>query len=119
KAKIPPFRPLTNKSAVIIALTNLKGGVGKTTLTANIAATYCRQMDKRVLVVDLDFQSSLTGLCMTADLFDERKIGVDELFKNPSTDLAKLAYNNTARTQEPKMRVLSASEDLPNLEERS
>jgi hypothetical protein len=83
KEKIAPFRHLKKNSAVIIALTNLKGGVGKTTLTANIAATYCRQMDKRVLVIDLDFQASLTGLCLSADLFDERKIGVDDVFQEP------------------------------------
>ena len=118
-AMITPFRPLSKSKAVIISLINLKGGVGKTTLTANIAATYCRQMDKRVLVIDLDFQASLAGLCLTADLFDERKIGVDDVFKDPAGEVAQLAFSNTVRTQEPKLRVLSGSENLPNLEERS
>ena len=106
KAKLSPFRPLKKRCAAIIAVTNLKGGVGKTTLTANIAATYCRQMDQRVLVVDLDFQASLTGLCMSADFFDERKLGVDDVLKNPFAEVAQLAFNSTVRTHEPKMRVL-------------
>src|SRR5207237_68388 len=35
----PPFRPLAQRQAPIIAVANLKGGVGKTTLTANLGAT--------------------------------------------------------------------------------
>lgn len=120
KSTLTPFRQLTRSNAVIIALINLKGGVGKTTLTANIAATYCRQKNKnRVLVVDLDFQASLTGLCLPAEHFDQRKLGVDDLFKNPSSDLAAQAFSNTVRTHEPNLRILSASENLPNVEERS
>jgi cellulose biosynthesis protein BcsQ len=41
---------------------NLKGGVGKTTLTANVGVTLARR-GYRVLLVDLDFQSSLSRLC--------------------------------------------------------
>jgi cellulose biosynthesis protein BcsQ len=118
-AKITPFRPLSKGNAVIIALINLKGGVGKTTLTANIAATYCRQMDKRVLVIDLDFQASLAGLCLSADLVEQRKVGVDELFTGPAATVPHLAFANAVRTHEPNLRVLCPSENLPNLEERA
>jgi cellulose biosynthesis protein BcsQ len=118
-AKVTPFRPLATSKAVIISLINLKGGVGKTTLTANIAATYCRQMNKRVLVIDLDFQASLAGLCLSADHFDQRKLGVDQLFSNPAAAVATLAFANAIGTQEPNLRVLSASENLPNVEERA
>ncbi|CAO5246995.1 chromosome partitioning protein [Frankia sp. AgKG'84/4] len=43
----------------VVSVVNYKGGVGKTTLTANIGAEIARR-GKRVLLVDLDPQASLT-----------------------------------------------------------
>ncbi|RYE15241.1 MAG: ParA family protein, partial [Rickettsiales bacterium] len=45
--------------AIIISLSNHKGGVGKTTSTINISAAL-NQMGKKVLMVDLDPQANLT-----------------------------------------------------------
>jgi chromosome partitioning protein len=88
-------------------------------LTANIAATYCRQLNKRVLVIDLDFQASLAGLCLPAERFDKRKVGVEDILKNSAADIATLAFSSTVATHESNLRVLSGSENLPNVEERS
>ncbi|MEZ5953384.1 MAG: AAA family ATPase [Hyphomonas sp.] len=44
-----------------IVVSNLKGGVGKTTITANLAAYYAARK-KRVLVLDLDWQGSLANV---------------------------------------------------------
>jgi cellulose biosynthesis protein BcsQ len=58
---VPRFRPLAERQAPIIAIGNLKGGVGKTTLTANIAASlWTREPKQRVLLLDLDYQANLT-----------------------------------------------------------
>ncbi|MDE2815788.1 MAG: AAA family ATPase, partial [Chloroflexota bacterium] len=46
--------------ALIIACANQKGGVGKTTTTANLGATLSR-MGKRILAVDMDAQANLTA----------------------------------------------------------
>jgi len=44
----------------IIATVNMKGGVGKTTLTVNLATCLAKNHNLRVLVVDLDSQISAT-----------------------------------------------------------
>lgn len=44
----------------IIATVNMKGGVGKTTLSVNLATCLAKYHGKRVLVVDLDTQISAT-----------------------------------------------------------
>ena len=44
-----------------ISITNQKGGVGKTTLTANLGYGL-NEMGKRVLLVDLDPQANLSGI---------------------------------------------------------
>ena len=59
----PPFRPLTDRRTVVLSVLNLKGGVGKTTITANLAATLGGQ-GKRVLMLDLDYQRSLSMLLL-------------------------------------------------------
>src|SRR3954453_1745014 len=53
----------------VILVANLKGGVGKSTLVANLAA-YFKEADKRVLVIDGDYQGSLSNMLLTADKFD-------------------------------------------------
>ena len=46
-----------------IAIANHKGGVGKTALCHHLGASLATDHGQRVLLVDLDPQSSLTGAC--------------------------------------------------------
>lgn len=49
---------------ISISMFNNKGGVGKTTLTCNIASYFAREKNLRVLVVDCDPQCNATQLIM-------------------------------------------------------
>ncbi len=62
-AKKVEFRPLDPdvRRMPIISMLNLKGGVGKTTVTANLASALAHR-GYRVLLIDLDLQGSLTGM---------------------------------------------------------
>ena len=46
----------------VMVVANHKGGVGKTTITANLASAFARRLSKPVLAIDLDPQGSLGPL---------------------------------------------------------
>lgn len=46
----------------IVTVANHKGGVGKTTTTANLASAFARRLSKPVLAIDLDYQGTLSAL---------------------------------------------------------
>lgn len=60
---IPVFRARDQRPSTIISVLNFKGGVGKTTITANLAATLAVR-ESRCLMVDLDYQRSLSMLLL-------------------------------------------------------
>jgi cellulose biosynthesis protein BcsQ len=69
----PPqdYRLRIESSIPIITLANLKGGVGKSTITANVAAMLALR-GERVLVIDLDFQGSLSSMVLGEDSATQR-----------------------------------------------
>ena len=65
-----------DRAVKIISIINYKGGVGKTTLTANLAAELSKR-GKRILVVDMDAQCSLTFSFVTPDYWESELGGVE------------------------------------------
>jgi chromosome partitioning protein len=56
-----------------IAIFNMKGGVGKTTLAAQLGARLSSELKKNVLLVDLDPQQNLSELFLTPDELHEKQ----------------------------------------------
>jgi cellulose biosynthesis protein BcsQ len=71
------------RRAIRIALFNHKGGVGKTTLTVNLAFALA-EMGKTVLLVDSDPQCNLTSYLVQGDVVDK---WLDDSEKNTGTTI--------------------------------
>lgn len=55
--------------ALCVSLINMKGGVGKTTIATQLAWYAVRQLDKKVLVIDLDPQSNASQSLMSPQTY--------------------------------------------------
>ena len=86
-----------------ISVINFKGGVGKTTLAFNVGAGLAKFHDARVLLVDMDHQSSLSILCLGTDEWDSAVDGgrtINAVFANfNSGDLPGIEIVSPARLE--------------------
>lgn len=65
------------KNTKVITVINMKGGVGKTTLTANLGAALSAEHKKRVLFIDYDYQGTLSLMVAGACKITRRDIGAN------------------------------------------
>jgi cellulose biosynthesis protein BcsQ len=63
------------QSIPILLIANLKGGVGKTTIAANLAAYFETKRNERVLAIDLDHQGSLSSMLLPEPLNRQERTG--------------------------------------------
>src|SRR5262249_27710251 len=101
----------------IITVANLKGGVGKTTLTANLAAFFS-QAGMRVLLVDVDYQGSLSNMLLSADQVVEVSSPVSKLLESGSD---ATTFQNSLRKFKkilPGSAIVSAKHELATSENR-
>ena len=62
---------MTESTCVVVAMVNMKGGVGKSTLTANIGWFCAFRANLRVLMVDLDPQFNLSQYVLGNDRYEK------------------------------------------------
>lgn len=114
------FVPIGERRPVIISVLNLKGGVGKTTLTANLGQTLASQ-GVRTLLIDLDHQRSLSELCLPHGEWAKlKKAGmiIDHAFLKPemgATDFETLI----APLTDSNLSLIACDENLETVESKA
>lgn len=85
--------------APVLSILNMKGGVGKTTVSAHIMRVLYHRLTKRVLLVDVDAQFNLTQAVVTQSEYDKILISgkvVTQCFEPaPSNDFFKVKHSDT------------------------
>lgn len=136
----PPFVPAHQRRARILAFSNLKGGVGKTTLAANLGAMLARmrrcgegRSDEKckVLLVDLDHQASLTSLCLLPQEIEQLRVEKEKkggkggfveglLWQAAENKTASLRAEDYSRqhSEVPGLWIMPADETLAEVENR-
>lgn len=102
----------------IITISSVKGGVGKTTMTLNLAGIYC-ELNKRVLIIDLDLYSG--GIAASLNVKNKKDIYtmIDSMTNNRFTELKKYVttYNKNidvlACPKDPRMGAKVSGRYIP------
>lgn len=102
----------------IITISSVKGGVGKTTMTLNLAGIYC-ELNKRVLIIDLDLYSG--GIAASLNVKNKKDIYtmIDSMANNRFTELKKnvTTYNKNidvlACPKDPRMGAKVSGRYIP------
>jgi cellulose biosynthesis protein BcsQ len=119
-ATAPSFRPLSERRTPIVTFLNLKGGVGKTTIAANLGVAMALE-GLRVLLVDLDYQGSLSQLVLSnavmQDLLQSRRL-VHRALEEPEIGLANFhkAIVRLDPLGQGSIAVVAADEELQDAE---
>ena len=110
----------------VMTIANLKGGVGKTTIAANLLAHYSIAKQERVLAVDFDYQGSLSSMMLSdADheaLFEEqsdtRACRASHLIENATVDWLISVPSSVAGARLDHAKVIPSFYSLASTENR-
>jgi chromosome partitioning protein len=111
---------------VVVSLINLKGGVGKTTTTVQLAECLVSEFGKRVLVIDLDPQTNAT-----ISLIDENRwqtlnnagqtvahLFLDKLDRTTRFNLSSALQTGVSNLRLKTLSLLPSSIELINIQDR-
>lgn len=112
------FERFASNSLKILLIGNLKGGVGKTTLTANLAAYFEIKKKKKVLLIDLDYQGSLTATMLQAARKGIRAAQADFLLTGVADGEWVCDHAESLDLALPKTRLVTAGYTLAQREEQ-
>lgn len=99
------------RGAKVVTVGLFKGGVGKTHLAANFAAYVSEKQQKPVLLIDLDYQGSLSTQILTAAGLEQKGSKVDALFA-AGADLVTLNEQRIHLASQPHGTVLNGGKGL-------
>ncbi len=100
---------MNNYNGKLITISSVKGGVGKTTITTNLAGLYFL-MKKKVLIIDLDLYAGGIATVLNVNSKKDIYMLVDALSNNKQVELADYVSNYNKGID-----VLSAPKDPRNV----
>jgi chromosome partitioning protein len=109
----PTYRPDNYVSSFmtrVLVLANNKGGVGKTALAANLGAFWAKEWSKKVLLIDLDRQGTLSAMALRLLEGRTPKGGDSLATRAVSGDLEPSILVNCAKEvpQAPNLKIIPA-----------
>lgn len=104
----------------VLIVANAKGGVGKTTTVANLGARLAEILPKPVLMIDLDFQGTLSSMSIAKPEWVPPPGSDSRATHLISGDLRKedIVNSGTSAAGEPKLKIITAFYDLAQAENR-
>lgn len=101
----------------VVTVMNFKGGVGKTTIASNLAACLSIKHGYKVLLVDLDYQGSLSSELLPEGESLENKLNTTGEWLRARTNLQIAETSLITPDNLPNVRLLTADYDLTEIED--
>jgi cellulose biosynthesis protein BcsQ len=109
-----------HESIPILLIANLKGGVGKSTIAANLVPYFEREHNESVLAIDLDYQGSLSSMLLPEPYNRQPRTAqtLKDLLSGRADNLAMLGMSRPIRDTIRDSRIIDCDSPFANFETR-